>query len=75
MSGSGNVTMRFQVNGVAVWARGSNAIPLDEFNGRADAAALMQVHYQPSCPFLFFSSFQLPASQCYSKCAAPQRQA
>lgn len=43
MKGSGNVTMRFKVNGVAVWARGSNVIPLDEFNGRTDAAALIQV--------------------------------
>lgn len=35
--------MRFKVNGVAVWARGSNVIPLDEFNGRTDDAALIQV--------------------------------
>ena len=47
LSGSGNLTMRFKVNGLSVWARGSNVIPLDEFQGRADATALMQVNQLP----------------------------
>jgi hypothetical protein len=47
LSGSGNLTMRFKVNGLSLWARGSNVIPLDEFQGRADAAALIQVNHAP----------------------------
>ena len=43
LSGSGNLTLRYIVNGAGLWARGSNVIPLDEFAGRADARAL-QLH-------------------------------
>ena len=52
VSGSGNLTMRVKVNGLSVWARGSNVIPLDEFQGRADAAALMQVNHAARVPWL-----------------------
>ena len=38
-TGSGKLTTRLRVNGASIWARGSNAIPLDEFAGRADADA------------------------------------
>lgn len=38
-TGSGGLTTRLRVNGASIWARGSNAIPLDEFAGRADADA------------------------------------
>ena len=34
-----SVYCRYRVNGASIWARGSNVIPLDEFAGRADAAA------------------------------------
>ena len=41
LSGSGELTLRYVVNGaMSIYARGSNAIPLDEFAGRADARAL-----------------------------------
>ena len=43
LSGSGNLTLRYVVNGAPLYARGSNLIPLDEFAGRADARAL-QLH-------------------------------
>ena len=44
-SGSGNLTLRYVVNGGGIWARGSNVVPLDEFAGRADARAL-QLHVE-----------------------------
>lgn len=37
--GTFNNGMFFRVNGVAVWARGANMIPMDEFEGRYSAAA------------------------------------
>ena len=43
LSGSGNLTLRYVVNGAPLYTRGSNVIPLDEFAGRADARAL-QLH-------------------------------
>ena len=39
MTGSGNLTMRYAVNGAGIWARGANLVPLDEYAGRADAGA------------------------------------
>lgn len=39
MSGSGNLTVRYVVNGAGIWARGANLVPLDEYAGRADAGA------------------------------------
>ena len=46
LDGSGNLTMRWRVNGASIWARGANMIPMEELDGRSsDAAigALMQV--------------------------------
>ena len=43
LGGSGNLTLRYVVNGAPLYTRGSNLIPLDEFAGRADARAL-QLH-------------------------------
>jgi beta-mannosidase len=37
--GTFNNGMFFRVNGAAVWARGANMIPMDEFEGRYSAAA------------------------------------
>ena len=42
LTGSGSLTTRYRVNGASIWARGSNLIPLDEFAGRVDAAALVR---------------------------------
>lgn len=46
IDGSGNLTMRWRVNGANVWARGANMIPMEELDGRTSSAAieaLMQV--------------------------------
>eukprot|EP01111_Echinosteliopsis_oligospora_P013129 TRINITY_DN4630_c0_g1_i1.p1 TRINITY_DN4630_c0_g1~~TRINITY_DN4630_c0_g1_i1.p1 ORF type:complete len:919 (-),score=251.71 TRINITY_DN4630_c0_g1_i1:36-2771(-) len=40
VEGSGNLTMRFKVNGVDVFARGANFIPMEELEGRANAEAI-----------------------------------
>jgi len=37
LDGSGNLTMRFRVNGANVWARGGNMIPTEELEGRLNA--------------------------------------
>jgi len=37
--GSGNLTMRFRVNGGNMWARGGNMIPMEELEGRLSADA------------------------------------
>jgi len=37
LDGSGNLTVRFRVNGANMFARGSNVIPMDELDGRANA--------------------------------------
>lgn len=42
-TGSGNLTMRFKVNGLNIWSRGANLIPLDSFEGRFDAIAYRQL--------------------------------
>ena len=39
-NGSGNYTMRYQVNGQAVFSRGANVVPMEELEGRASALAL-----------------------------------
>ena len=39
VDGSGNLTMRFKVNGADVWARGANMIPMQELEGRQSVAA------------------------------------
>lgn len=39
INGSGNFTMRFRVNGANIFSRGANMIPLEEYEGRANAEA------------------------------------
>ena len=39
VDGSGNLTMRFKVNGANVWARGANMIEMEELEGRHSVAA------------------------------------
>ena len=39
LDGSGNLTMRFKVNGASIWARGANQIPMEEMEGRQNAQA------------------------------------
>ena len=39
-NGSGNHTMRWEVNGKAVFSRGANVVPMEELEGRASALAL-----------------------------------
>ena len=41
--GSGNLTMRFKLNGADVVALGGNMIPMEEMEGRRSAAALTQL--------------------------------
>ena len=43
LDGSGNLTMRFKVNGADIWSRGANMIPMEELEGRTDAAALARL--------------------------------
>lgn len=38
--GTGSFTMRFRINGVNIYVRGANMIPMEVLEGRADAAAL-----------------------------------
>jgi beta-galactosidase/beta-glucuronidase len=33
VDGSGNFTMRMNVNGAKIWSRGANLIPMDEMDG------------------------------------------
>jgi len=40
VEGSGNLTMRFKVNGADIFSRGANFIPMEEFEGRANAEAI-----------------------------------
>lgn len=40
LEGSGNLTMRFKVNGADVWSRGANMIPMEMLDGRSSASAL-----------------------------------
>jgi hypothetical protein len=37
--GSGTLTMRFRINGVNMYSRGGNMIPMEEYEGRANADA------------------------------------
>lgn len=39
LTGSGNLTVRYVVNGAGIWARGANLVPVDEYAGRADVGA------------------------------------
>lgn len=38
-SGSGNLTMRFKVNGANIWSRGADIIPMEVLEGRSTAQA------------------------------------
>jgi beta-mannosidase len=38
-NGSGDLTMRFKVNGCDLWSRGANMIPMEEFEGRQSPSA------------------------------------
>ena len=40
VDGSGNLTMRWRVNGASVWARGANMIPMEDLDARSSTAAL-----------------------------------
>eukprot|EP01088_Endostelium_zonatum_P001319 TRINITY_DN11638_c0_g1_i1.p1 TRINITY_DN11638_c0_g1~~TRINITY_DN11638_c0_g1_i1.p1 ORF type:complete len:932 (+),score=184.72 TRINITY_DN11638_c0_g1_i1:367-2796(+) len=42
-TGSGNHTMKFRVNGMNLWSRGGNMIPMDNFEGRAEAGAFQRL--------------------------------
>lgn len=39
VDGSGDLTMRWNVNGAKIWSRGANLIPMDEMEGRLSVAA------------------------------------
>lgn len=41
--GSGTLTMRFRVNGANLWIRGGNMIPMESFEGRANAEAFVRL--------------------------------
>ena len=43
VDGSGNITMRFKINGADLWARGANMVMMEELEGRASTAALVQI--------------------------------